>query len=202
MDRYWLLTNTLYGTWLPGKAQGFVGQVWEHRPDDPAEKRRARHDVPGTPIDADMPGLEQAARSLMKGAPIHLTAEQAVVLLEQFHETARFRGWELLAVVIMHNHFHIVVGVKGDPEPAKILGDFKSWGTRKLTTRFGTPASETWWTERGSKRKLKDEDALAAAIRYVLYDQPNPLVTWSPETGLHKGSPSVSVEENPASVEA
>jgi hypothetical protein len=30
-DRYWLLTNPCYGTWLPGKESGFVGHVWVHR---------------------------------------------------------------------------------------------------------------------------------------------------------------------------
>jgi hypothetical protein len=44
--------------------------------------------------------------------------------------------------------------VPGDPAPGKILGDFKSWSTRALSKKFGAPASETWWTERGSKRKL------------------------------------------------
>jgi hypothetical protein len=89
----------------------------------------------------------------------------------------------------MFNHFHIVVGVSGDPMPSKVLGDFKSWATRALSQRFGAPASDTWWTERGSKRKLPNEEAILAAIHYVLYDQPNPLVTWSPETGLHYGPP-------------
>ena len=84
----------------------------------------------------------------------------------------------------MSNHFHLVVGVPGDPEPGKLLGDFKSWGTRALTRRFGQPLSGTWWTERGSKRKLKDETALQAAIQYVLFKQPAPLLTWSPATGL------------------
>jgi REP element-mobilizing transposase RayT len=50
----------------------------------------------------------------------------AEALLTQFQETARIRGWELRAVAIMFNHFHIVVGVPGDPKPSKILGDFKS----------------------------------------------------------------------------
>ena len=27
MDRYWLLTWTTYGTWLPGDARGFVSNV-------------------------------------------------------------------------------------------------------------------------------------------------------------------------------
>ncbi|MCI0684690.1 MAG: transposase [Gemmataceae bacterium] len=195
MDRYWLLTNTLYGTWLPGSVRGFVGQVREHRDDDPTDQARVTHDVPGTPCDEDMPGLEEASRERMKGPPLHLTTAHADELFAQFQETARHRGWELRAVAIMFNHFHIVVGVPGDPNPSKILGDFKSWGTRKLSAVFGAPASETWWTQGGSKRKLKDEQALAAAIHYVLYEQPEPLLTWSPETGLHHGlPPRASVE--------
>jgi REP element-mobilizing transposase RayT len=182
---------------LPGAARGFVGRVWEHRPDDPEDESRVVHNVPGTPCDKDVPGLEQASRALMKGPPIHLTTAYAEVLLGQFQETACHRGWELRAIAIMFNHFHIVVGVLGDPKPAKILGDFKSWGTRTLSQRFGEPASETWWTERGSRRKLANATALAAANHYVLYEQPDPLVTWSPETGLCYGMPP-----SQASVEA
>jgi REP element-mobilizing transposase RayT len=188
MDRHWLLTNTCYGTWLPGAAAGFVGRVWEHRSSDPDPKRRVVHDAPGTPYDEKMPGLAEASRSRMKAPPIHLVA-QAERLLAQFLETAEHRGWSVRAVAIMYNHFHIVVGAKNDPSPSKILGDFKSWGTRALSKRFGEPLSKTWWTERGSKRKLATEAAIAAAIHYVLYDQSNPLLTWSPETGLHYGRP-------------
>jgi REP element-mobilizing transposase RayT len=199
MDRYWLLSNTCYGTWLPGKARGFIGHVWEHRDADPESDIRVMHNMPGTPCDEDMPGLEQAAQRLMKGPPIHLDVARAEATLAQFLETATHRGWEIEAVAIMYNHFHIVVGVPGDPMPGKILGDFKSWATRKLTKMFGAPASQTWWTERGSKRKLKDEAARRDAVHYVLYKQPNPLITWSPSTGLHYGyPPQPSV---PASVE-
>jgi REP element-mobilizing transposase RayT len=189
MNRYWLLTNTCYGTWLPGDARGFVARVWEHRPGDPDIQPRVTHDIPGTAYDEGMPGLEHASGALMKGPPINLTMAHAEALLGQFRETTAHRRWELRAVAIMFNHFHIVVGVVGDPKPSKILGDFKSWATRTLSQRFGPPASKTWWTERGSKRRLPNEVALAAAIHYVLYNQHNPLVTWSPETGLHYGPP-------------
>ncbi len=180
MDRYWLLTNTCYGTWLPGKESGFVGHVWEHRSIDPQSDARVVHNIPGTSCDENLPGLERAAQSLMKGPPIHLDLARAETALAQFQETTKHRGWEIDAVAIMYNHFHMVVGVAGDPAPAKILGDFKSWATRRLTKTFGAPKSETWWTERGSKRKLKDEVARLAAIHYVLYKQPSPLLTWSP----------------------
>jgi REP element-mobilizing transposase RayT len=181
MDRFWLLSNTTYGNWLPGDARGFVGQVWDHRPGDPEGKPRVRHNLPGTPYDEDIPGLQARSVSLLKGPPLHFTKRHAQIALVQFQETARFRTWSILAAAIMYNHFHLVVGVPGDPPPGKVLGDFKSWATRRLSAEFSAPPSKTWWTERGSKRKLPDSEAVREAVHYVLYRQPNPLVTWSPD---------------------
>ena len=95
----------------------------------------------------------------------------------------------MLAVAIMSNHCHIVVGVPGDPEPSKILGDFKSYGSRHLNRHWARPMSRTWWTESGSKRKLPNEEAVLAAIKYVM-EQAYPLVIWTapiPEMGLPGG---------------
>jgi hypothetical protein len=83
MDRYWLLTNTCYGTRLPGNARGFVGRVWEHRPSDPTGVPRIAHNLPDTPCDEDMPGLERASRDRLKGPPITLARPQAEILLAQ-----------------------------------------------------------------------------------------------------------------------
>ncbi len=49
MDRYWLLTWTCYGHWLPGDSRGFVGNVLN----DLGE--RVVHNLPGTPYAADVP---------------------------------------------------------------------------------------------------------------------------------------------------
>jgi REP element-mobilizing transposase RayT len=126
-----------------------------------------------------LPGIHRSAQKLMSGPPVFLNLKQAEVLLQQFQETASFRDWTLHAVAIMTNHFHLVVEVKSDPDPRKVLGDFKAYGTRALNESFGKPLSETWWTARGSKRKLPDDQATASAINYVLFKQPNPLVVWS-----------------------
>lgn len=119
----------------------------------------------------------------MKGPAIYLNVKQAESLLAQFQETARFRKWILHAVSIMANHFHVVIEVSGDPDSRKVLADLKAYGTRALNRDFKKPPSETWWTSRGSKRKLPDARAVASGVRYVLYKQQYPLVVWSPEMG-------------------
>ncbi len=176
----WLLTSTCYGTWLPGDPRGSVTSVRDYRPDDPLTCLRLEHDFPGEPYEDEMPGLQRHARETMIGPPVHFSLDHANVLATQFPETATQRGWKLLAFAVMYNHVHLVVNVPGFVEAHKILGDFKSYGSRALNRAFGKPASGTWWTYRGSKRLLRNDDAMAAAIHYVLFKQPNPLVTWRP----------------------
>src|ERR1051326_2905264 len=171
MDRYWLLTWTTYGTWLPGDDRGFVSNV---RDGDGPE---VRHNVPGTQPDARQRGLWLAAKENMAGPAVYLTVDHATAVLEQFQETARYRGWELLAVAIMRNHIHVVVGVAGDPEPDTLLRDFKSYASWKLNRTFERPLSGTWWTESGSRRKLPNDAAVGGAARYGR-EQEYPLVVW------------------------
>ena len=182
-DRYWLLTWTMYGNWLPGDKCGFVSNV---RDGDGPE---VRHNIPGTEYDKDLPSLEEAARINLIGDPIRIQSEQAEVLLQQFQETAKFRNWKLLAVAIMSNHCHVVLGVPGDPDPRTLLQGLKSYGSRALNRKWKKPLSATWWTESGSKRKLPDDTAVLAGIKYLI-DQEYPLVLWTtciPEMKLSGG---------------
>lgn len=176
----WLLTNTTYGTWLPGDDRGSVTSVRDIRPWEPPSEVRLEHDLPGEPYEAAIPELAASTRDRMTGPPVYLDSETAGVLLLQFRETAAYRRWELAAVAVMYNHFHLVVRVPDDPDPRKVLADFKAYGSRSLNRRYGEPPSGTWWTTNGSKRKLPDDRAVVSATNYVLKKQPNPLVVWSP----------------------
>jgi REP element-mobilizing transposase RayT len=139
------------------------------------------HNQPGTPCASDHPGLREYMKERCKQEPIALQRHHADVLLEQFIETARYRHWLLLAVAIMYNHVHIVVGVPGDPEPETLLRDFKSYGSRALNRRWGKPASGTWWTESGSRRKLPNQAAVDETVQYVTQRQPDPLLVFKGE---------------------
>jgi REP element-mobilizing transposase RayT len=181
--RMWLLTNTTYGTWLPGNRRGSVTSVRDRRAGDPPTHVRIEHDRPDQPWEAHLPGIYRSAQKLLKGPPIYLNRVQAETVLAQFQETALYRGWMLHAVSIMPNHFHVVIEVSGDPDPKRILADLKAYATRKLSREFGKPVSETWWTSGGSKRKLVDARAAECAISYVLYKQRSPLEIWSAKLG-------------------
>src|SRR5262245_7241574 len=141
MDRYWLLTSTTFGNWLPGDARGFVSPVRN------SSGLQQIHNIPGTEYDRDIVRLRAYAQDNLKGPPILLKVAKAEALHFQFHESAAHRGWRLSAVGIMAAHVHIVVGVSGDPDPEKILGTFKGYGSRILNINWGRPSSETWWTE-------------------------------------------------------
>ncbi|CAN5573183.1 transposase [soil metagenome] len=172
MDRYWLITWTCYGTWLAGSRRGFVSHV----EDD--QGQLVIHNIPGTPYDADMQALEQHIRSRMTGPPVSLDRIAAEAMVTQFQETARIRGWELQAASVMDNHTHLVVGVPGDPDPDSLLETLKSWATRALKKLRPLPPNGTFWTAKGSKRKLPDQTAVRSAVIYVARKQPNPLAVW------------------------
>ena len=85
--RHWLLSNTTYGTWLPGDPRGSVTSVRDVRPDDVESEFRFEHNLPGEPWEPSAPGLYEASRERLQGPPIFLTSPQANSLLLQFQET-------------------------------------------------------------------------------------------------------------------
>ncbi len=183
----WLLTWTCYGNWLPGDERGFVSRVRDHRPDELHSPTRREHDAPGEEYDAGMSGLWQSARGRLKCDPIRLNRDQARALLDQFHETAEYRSWVIHAAAVMANHAHIVVEALSEVDPSDLLADFKAYGSRALNRQWGKPASGTWWTEGGSKRKKATAEAIEEAIEYVR-DQQYALAVWMQGQQSERGS--------------
>lgn len=177
VDRHWFLTWTTYGSWLPGDRRGFVGRVL-----DESGEFINRNEL-GTPPAFPNEALLESSRNLLKSPPVSLNNLQARELLEQFQETSRIRGWLAIAIGIMRTHIHVVIGVPGDPKPETILGNFKAYGSRRLNKKWPKPASDTWWTTRGSTRKLSNHQSIEAVVNYIVR-QPNPLLIWTREDGL------------------
>jgi REP element-mobilizing transposase RayT len=139
----------------------------------------ASHNVPGTPYDEDLPYLEAWVRERMQGEPVTIEKPEADALIRQYQETARIRNWSLEAASVMFNHTHLIVGVPGDPDPQHVMESFKSWATRDVKKLRPLPPGGTFWTAKGSKRKLPDEAAVRGAVVYVAKKQPDALAVWS-----------------------
>ncbi len=163
----WIITTTTYGSWLPGDERGSVG---------PAAVGRSANQY-GEPYAEPDVAIEARSQGLLKCPPIRLTVEQSESLMSQFHETTSHRRWCLHAVAIMANHWHVVLSAEESVRSEAILAGLKSYGSRRLNGRWGRPASDTWWTESGSRRRLPAETNVHAAIRYVA-EQEYPLVLW------------------------
>ena len=162
VHRYWLLTWTTYATRLPGDRRGFVSTVRS------ASGARRRNNTPGTPFDRDLPALRESARRSLRQPPVFLAPEQARVVERELRATSEIRSWALPAGAVMANHVHAVVGLTspGDTaDAARATGRFKAFASRELNRQF--ERRPTWWTQGGSRRLLRDEAAVGAAIRYV-----------------------------------
>ena len=141
IDRIWFFTWTTYGTWLPGDVRAvFVSPKFE------GHRTERRSNTPGEPYDSGRVSLLGLAEANLVGDCVRLTSSQAAIVRVQFNQTARYRDWWILAGAIMANHVHLVVGAPGDPDPASMLRDFKSYASRALNDQFPRPKSGTWWT--------------------------------------------------------
>jgi REP element-mobilizing transposase RayT len=155
------LTWTTYGTWLPGDERGWVKAGKGFQLPDPIKKREAE--------------------ARMTADASRLDDEQRLLVEKTIAEHCRIRGWTLRAVNCRSNHVHVVVSADRDPDDVR--DQFKTWCTRRLKELErarreapGVGASEVsvrekWWTEKGSCRRLWDEESLEAAIQYVLDGQ-------------------------------
>src|SRR5579872_2833476 len=173
MKRHWLFTWRTYGTWLPG-SPGFVGNYVT------VSGERRSDNIPGELTAETMPPLEEYCRNLLTQSPVNLTRDLAEALIIQFQETARYRNRTIDAIAIMPDHVHLITGTSGDPNPDKMLIDWKAYGSRalnKVAGRAQTTPQPKWWAVGGSKRILRSIAERLRAIRYVR-DQENPLVIW------------------------
>jgi REP element-mobilizing transposase RayT len=108
--------------------------------------------------------------------PLVLDHKQRSIVEATIRKHCQIRKWELHAVSCRTNHVHVVVSANRNP--GTVMDQFKAWCTRHLKEDFvnrlqaaNEKMRENWWTQRGSKRVINNQDSLESAIRYVLEGQ-------------------------------
>jgi REP element-mobilizing transposase RayT len=157
----YFITFHTYGTWLPGDADGSVDRA---------------HNVPGTPMLPPDPVREARARARMDQPEYIMDAPRRAIVLQTIQEVCQYRGWTLLAAHIRTNHVHVVV--RADQPPEKVMTDFKAYASRKLNAGGFESPERKRWTRHGSTRYLWQPAHVAAAIRYVVDKQGQPMTVY------------------------
>lgn len=105
----------------------------------------------------------------MRSSPVTLGMNARQLVEATLEEVALHRGWLLLAANARTNHVHSVV--EADATPERVMGDFKSWCTRRLTEAGETLPGASVWSRHGSTRYLWCPAAVELACDYVLRRQ-------------------------------
>src|SRR4030065_2587823 len=88
------ITVRCYGTRLLGDEEGSV-----HHSEN----------IFGSPMLPFKPGLRRHEENLMDQSLYEMDSERRQIVLESVKQTCTFRGWELYAVHVRSNHWHVVV---------------------------------------------------------------------------------------------
>jgi len=71
-----------------------------------------------------------------------------------------------MALSVRTNHVHVVVA-GAEVTPDRMMGQFKSWATRRLREAGHASANARVWSHHGSTRYLWNEQSVRNAVEYV-----------------------------------
>ena len=159
--KWWLVTCTTFGTWLPGDPRGF--QTWRGHRYIPPPKRYAK---PGEPTyrAEDYANEYQLSRDALTQEPVRFNAEQCIVvanaIIEEIATTTVLPA--ILAVGDVHSH---LLAKFGSLRIRTTMGRFKSAATTQL--HLDDIDSDRVWT-RGCHMKSKPaRKEFISAFRYL-----------------------------------
>lgn len=148
-----------YGTWLHGDERGSIDRF---------------NNVYGAPYIEPNPDWLKYNREELKSPPFVLSAKARKIVEVVIKGVCEHRGCLLYALNVRTNHAHSVVDAYG-PSSESLLNSFKAYATRDLRKEGCWTYEHSPWADKGSRRRIWNEQGLRAAIDYVLNGQGGPL---------------------------
>jgi REP element-mobilizing transposase RayT len=143
-----------YGTWLHGDARGSIDRFHNRYRDPYVEQNE---------------GWRRFNDRQLKAKPLVLGSKHRRSIKIAINETCKVRKWSLLALNVRTNHVHSVVAA--NRKASLVLNAFKANATRQMREDGLWLYQFSPWADKGSKRKLWNEQSVARAIDYVLNGQ-------------------------------
>ncbi len=159
--KWWLVTCTTFGTWLPGDPRGF--QTWRGREYVPPPKRYAK---PGEPTyrAKDYAATHEATRNSMTEPPVSINADQRRITVRAIVDDLADTTVLPAILAVGDVHFHLLAKF-GSLRIRTMLGRFKAAATRELHL-YNVESNRVWTC--GCHMKSKGtRDEFIAAFRYL-----------------------------------
>ena len=144
-----------HGTWLHGDGRGSTDR---------------HNNIYGTPHIAANTNWQNHNRAKLIGEPVRLSAARRRSIEHAIRDTCSKRDWNLLAINIRTNHVHTVVAT-GGKKGELALNAFKANATRQMREDGCWTSGRSPWADKGSCRRLWNEQSIANAVEYVLHGQ-------------------------------
>ena len=157
----YFITFGCYGSHLHGEEAGSVDR---------------EHNLPGSRLLLQNPKRVALEKRKMRQAPYVLDQKRREVVLQAMLHVSTDRGWTLRAGHVRTNHVHAVVDA--DVRPEMVMHAFKSYASKFLNQTKIDHAGRKRWVRHGSTRWLWKEENIAAAVRYVVEEQGEPMAVY------------------------
>ena len=148
----YLITFACYGSRVHGEDSGSVDRI---------------HNLPADPKRAATERLQ------MQTPPFFMNSACRDVVLAAMRERCLLRGWRMVAAHVRTNYAHLVV--EAEVRPERIMNDLKSFTSRCLNQAGRDAPNRKRWARHGSTRWLWNPEHVAAAVRYVVHAQGEPM---------------------------
>ncbi len=120
---------------------------------------------------------EYKAGERIRQPSYHLDPTRRQVVLAAIQEVCSHKGWLLVAAHVRSNHVHAVVDT--DQSAEHVMNAFKAYASRALNRNALDRPDRRRWARHGSTRPLWIEEAVTAAVHYVVCEQGEAMAVWS-----------------------
>jgi REP element-mobilizing transposase RayT len=148
-------TFRCYGTWLHGDERGSVD-----RHNNVYRTRRIPRNS----------NWEKFNKGQLLHPPVSLNAAMRKSVEIAIRNLCEKRGWELLAINICTNHGHVVINIFGGYVDQALIA-IKARSTHQMRQDQLWIHGHSPWADKGSKRRLWNENSIWEAVNYVLNEQ-------------------------------
>ena len=148
-------TFRCYGTWLHGDERESV------------DRNNNAYKTPRIPASSNWKKFNQQE---LLHPPVKLNAAQRKSVEKAIRDVCEKRGWILKAINVRTNHVHVVVSI-GDKKPSDALIALKANATRQMKEDGNWNHEHSPWADKGSKRRLWNENSIWEACNYVNNEQ-------------------------------